>query len=604
MGESIKGLKRTHMCGELTAQNVGERVVLMGWVQRRRDLGGLIFVTLRDRTGIIQLVFDQEESKDLFDKGATLRSEYVIASKGLVVNRAPEAINPNMATGTIEVKAEELRILSTSETPPFYIEDDINVGEALRYKYRYLDLRRPEMQKNLMIRHRIANIVRDFLNREGFLEIETPMLTKSTPEGARDYLVPSRVHAGEFYALPQSPQLFKQLLMLAGYDRYYQMARCFRDEDLRADRQPEFTQIDIEMSFVEIEDILAINEELIGEVFRQVLDIDIALPIPRMTYKEAMERYGSDKPDTRFGLELADISPLVGDSGFKVFSNAIKDGGRVGAINVKEGGDKFSRREIDSLGEYIKTYRAKGLAWINVTDDGIKSPIAKFLSQEEMEAILKDLNAKAGDLLLFVADKDEVVLQALGQLRLKLAKDLGIIPEGQYNLLWVTEFPLFEYDEEEDRLVAKHHPFTSPMDEDLPLLESEPEKVRAKAYDMVLNGNEIGGGSIRIHSTEVQERMFRALGFSLEKAWEQFGFLMEAFKYGTPPHGGIAYGLDRIAALLAGRSSIRDVIAFPKMQNASDPMTNAPSSVDEKQLKELHIAVEKNLKHNGEHKDV
>lgn len=600
MGESIKGLKRTHMCGELTSQNVGENVVLMGWVQRRRDLGGLIFVTLRDRTGIIQLVFDQEESSDLFDKAATLRSEYVIACRGQVVNRAPEAINPNMATGEIEVKAEELRILSKSETPPFYIEDNTNVSEALRYKYRYLDLRRPEMQRNLMIRHKIASQVRNFLNERGFLEIETPMLTKSTPEGARDYLVPSRVHPGKFYALPQSPQLFKQLLMLAGYDRYYQIVRCFRDEDLRADRQPEFTQIDIEMSFVEIDDVLTINEEMIAHIFKQVLDIDIPTPFKRMTYKEAMERYGSDKPDTRFGLELVDVSSLVANSKFKVFSGAVKKGGSVRAINAKGAGDKFSRRDIDSLGEFVKTYRAKGLAWINVTPEGVKSPIAKFLSQEELDAILNHLKAEPGDLLLFIADENEIVFQALGQLRLELARRLDIIPKDQYNILWITEFPLFEYDQEEGRYVAKHHPFTSPMDEDLHLLESEPEKVRAKAYDMVLNGNEIGGGSIRIHDMSLQERMFKALGFTMEKAWEQFGFLLEAFKYGAPPHGGIAYGLDRIAALLAGRTSIRDVIAFPKVQNASDLMTNAPSFVDEKQLKELHISIDKKI----ENKDV
>ncbi len=600
MGESIKGLKRTHMCGELTSQNVGEDVVLMGWVQRRRDLGGLIFVTLRDRTGIIQLVFDQDDSNDLFNKAATLRSEYVIACRGQVINRAPEAINPNMATGEIEVKAEELRVLSKSETPPFYIEDNTNVSEALRYKYRYLDLRRPEMQRNLMIRHKIASQVRNFLNERGFLEIETPMLTKSTPEGARDYLVPSRVHPGKFYALPQSPQLFKQLLMLAGYDRYYQIVRCFRDEDLRADRQPEFTQIDIEMSFVEVDDVLAINEELIAYIFKQVLDVDIPIPFKRMTYKEAMERYGSDKPDTRFGLELVDVSSFVANSEFKVFSGAVKKGGSVRAINAKGAGAKFSRRDIDSLGEFVKTYRAKGLAWINVTPEGVKSPIAKFLSQEELNEILNQLNAEPGDLLLFIADENEVVFQALGQLRLELARRLDIVPKDEYNLLWITEFPLFEYDQEEGRYVAKHHPFTSPMDEDLHLLESEPEKVRAKAYDMVLNGNEIGGGSIRIHDISLQERMFKALGFTMENAWEQFGFLLEAFKFGAPPHGGIAYGLDRIAALLAGKTSIRDVIAFPKVQNASDLMTNAPSFVDEKQLNELHISVDKKI----ENKDV
>lgn len=588
------------MCGELTSNDLGQNVVLMGWVQRRRDLGGLIFVTLRDKTGIIQLVFDQDESKALFHKAARLRSEYVIASAGEVIARAPEAINPDMPTGSIEIKVKELRILSGAETPPFYIEDNINVGEALRYRYRYLDLRRPEMQNNLLVRHRIANSVRDFLNGKGFMEIETPMLTKSTPEGARDYLVPSRVHLGKFYALPQSPQLFKQLLMLAGYDRYYQLARCFRDEDLRADRQPEFTQIDIEMSFVEIEDILAINEEMIADVFRRVLGIEISLPLKRITYKEALERYGLDKPDTRFGLELMDVSALVADSDFKVFSNAVGSGGSVRAINVKGCGNKFSRREIDSLGEYVKDYRAKGLAWIHYSEDGIRSPIAKFLAREEMDAIIKYMDAEVGDLLLFVADRDEIVFQALGNLRQKLGRQLDLIPTDRYDLLWITEFPLFEYDEGENRFVAKHHPFTSPMDEDIDLLDTRPGETRAKAYDMVLNGNEIGGGSIRIHDIEVQERMFKALGFTLEEAWEQFGFLMEAFKYGTPPHGGIAYGLDRIAALLAGRPTIRDVIAFPKVQNASDPMTNAPTAVDSRQLEDLHIAIAK----NGEDKDV
>lgn len=591
MEEFLAGLKRTHMCGELTTENVEQNVVLMGWVQRSRNLGGLIFVSLRDRTGIIQVVFDENRcSEDIFKKAETLRTEFVIAVVGQVALRSEEAINDKMPTGRIEVIAEDLRILSTAETTPFYIEDGINVSEALRYKYRYLDLRRPEMQKNLILRHKLASLVRDFLNREGFLEIETPMLTKSTPEGARDYLVPSRVHPGKFYALPQSPQLFKQLLMISGYDRYYQIVRCFRDEDLRADRQPEFTQIDIEMSFVDIDDILSINEKMIAYIFREALGVEIKLPLPRMTYKEAMERYGSDKPDTRFGMELVNISDLVADSEFKVFAGAVKNGGSVRGINAKGCGN-FSRKEIDSLGEFVKTYRAKGLAWINVTEEGVKSPIAKFFTEDQLDAILTRMEAEVGDLLLFIADANPVVFQALGHLRLEIARRLDILNPSEYNLLWVTEFPLFEYDEEEGRYVAKHHPFTSPMDEDIQFLESDPEKVRAKAYDIILNGVEIGGGSIRIHSTSLQEKMFKALGFSKEKAWDQFGFLLEAFKYGTPPHGGIAYGFDRLVMLLAGRNTIRDVIAFPKVQNASDLMTEAPSMVDIKQLEELHIRV-------------
>ena len=591
MEEFLAGLKRTHMCGELTTENVEQNVVLMGWVQRSRNLGGLIFVSLRDRTGIIQVVFDENRcSEDIFKKAETLRTEFVIAVVGQVALRSEEAINDKMPTGRIEVIAEDLRILSTAETTPFYIEDGINVSEALRYKYRYLDLRRPEMQKNLILRHKLASLVRDFLNREGFLEIETPMLTKSTPEGARDYLVPSRVHPGKFYALPQSPQLFKQLLMISGYDRYYQIVRCFRDEDLRADRQPEFTQIDIEMSFVDIDDILSINEKMIAYIFREALGVEIKLPLPRMTYKEAMERYGSDKPDTRFGMELVNISDLVADSEFKVFAGAVKNGGSVRGINAKGCGN-FSRKEIDSLGEFVKTYRAKGLAWINVTEEGVKSPIAKFFTEDQLDAILTRMEAEVGDLLLFIADANPVVFQALGHLRLEIARRLDILNPSEYNLLWVTEFPLFEYDEEEGRYVAKHHPFTSPMDEDIQFLESDPEKVRAKAYDIILNGVEIGGGSIRIHSTSLQEKMFKALGFSKEKAWDQFGFLLEAFKYGTPPDGGIAYGFDRLVMLLAGRNTIKDVIAFPKVQNASDLMTEAPSMVDIKQLEELHIRV-------------
>lgn len=591
MEEFLDGLKRTHMCGELTTENVEQNVVLMGWVQRSRNLGGLIFVSLRDRTGIIQVVFDENRcSEDIFKKAESLRTEYVIAVTGRVALRSKEAINEKMATGRIEVIAEDLRIFSTAETTPFYIEDGINVSEALRYKYRYLDLRRPEMQKNLILRHKVATLVRDFLNREGFLEIETPMLTKSTPEGARDYLVPSRVHPGKFYALPQSPQLFKQLLMISGYDRYYQITRCFRDEDLRADRQPEFTQIDIEMSFVDIDDILSINEKMIAYIFEEVLGVEIKLPFPRMTYKEAMERYGTDKPDTRFEMELINISDLVKDSEFRVFAEAVKSGGSVRGINAKGCGN-FSRKEIDSLGEFVKTYRAKGLAWINVTEEGVKSPIAKFFTEEQLSAILERMEAEVGDLLLFIADTDSVVFQALGHLRLEIARRLNILNPSEYNLLWITEFPLLEYDEEEGRYVAKHHPFTSPVDEDIQFLETQPEKVRAKAYDIILNGVEIGGGSIRIHNASLQEKMFKALGFSKEKAWEQFGFLLEAFKYGTPPHGGIAYGFDRLVMLLAGRNTIRDVIAFPKVQNASDLMTGAPSEVDLRQLEELHIKI-------------
>lgn len=589
MSELLSGLKRSHMCGMINYELIGQEVTLMGWVQRRRDLGGLIFVYLRDREGFVQVVFDADKSRELFEKAQSIRSEFVLALVGTVVKRSDEAINSKLPNGDIEVVANELRILSTAATPPFYIEDDVNVSEVLKLKYRYLDLRRPEMQKNLILRHKVAKWVRDFLDIEGFLEIETPMLTKSTPEGARDYLVPSRVHPGKFYALPQSPQIFKQLLMLSGYDKYFQIARCFRDEDLRADRQPEFTQIDIEMSFVDIDDVITINERMMADVFKKAIGADLTLPLPRITYKEAMERFGSDKPDTRFGLELSDVSDLVKDCSFKVFVDAVNTGGSVRAINAKGCGEKFSRKEIDSLVEHVKTYRAKGLAWINVGKEGIKSPIAKFLTEDQMTALLKQLKAETGDLLLFVADKDEVVFQSLGHLRLELANRLDLLDNSVQNLLWVTEFPLLEYDEEESRYIAKHHPFTCPMDEDIPMLETQPEKVRAKAYDIILNGVELGGGSIRIHSTELQEKMFSALGFTKEQAWERFGFLLEAFKYGTPPHGGIAYGLDRMIMLMANRDSIRDVIAFPKVQNASDPMTEAPSSVDEKQLKELHI---------------
>ena len=578
------------MCGTLNSQNIGDEITLNGWIQRRRDLGGLIFVDLRDITGIAQIVFDKDISLDAFTKAEKLGSEYVIAVKGKVHRR--ESINPNLPTGEIEIFAEELQILNTSETPPIYIKDDDDVSENLRLKYRYLDLRKPSMQKNLIFRSKVANVVRNFLIEENFVEVETPMLTKTTPEGARDYLVPSRVNPGKFYALPQSPQLFKQLLMVSGMEKYFQIVKCFRDEDLRADRQPEFTQIDCEMSFVDIEDVLEINERLMQKVFKETLNIDIQLPIQRMTYKEAMDRYGLDKPDTRFGFEIVDVSEAVKNSEFKVFSSTIKNGGFVKAININGYQDKFSRRDITALEEVAKTYGAKGLAWIKITKDGITSPIAKFLSEDELKDIIEILNAKEGDLLLFVADKYEIVCDALGHLRLEVAGKLDILKSDEYNLLWITDFPLLEYDEEEGRYISKHHPFTSPMDEDIELLDTHPEKVRAKAYDMVLNGHEIGGGSIRIHSSELQQKMFKILGFSDEESWEKFGFLLEAFKYGTPPHGGIAYGLDRLVMLLLGKENIRQVIAFPKTQNATCPMTNAPSLADEKQLAELHIKLD------------
>lgn len=587
----LSGLKRTHMCGELGLGDVDKTVTVMGWVQRRRDLGGVIFIDLRDRTGIVQVVFNEVFDADAFEAAQALRNECVIAVVGEVVKRSEDTINPKIPTGEIEIRANALNILARSETPPFPIEDDINVSEILRLKYRYLDLRRPVMQKNLMLRHNVCKITRDFLSDEGFIEIETPMLTKSTPEGARDYLVPSRLHPGSFYALPQSPQLFKQILMISGFDKYFQIARCFRDEDLRADRQPEFTQIDIEMSFVDIDDVMDLNEHLIARIFKDILDMDISLPLRRLTYREAMERFGSDKPDTRFGLELTNISDIVKDTQFKVFGDVIAHGGSVRGINVQGGADKFARRELDALVDFVKVFGAKGLAWITVEENDLKSPITKFLRQNEINDILHRMDAKPGDLLLFVADKDEVVFDALGQLRLELGKRLNLIDTSKYDLLWVTEFPLLEYSQEEKRYVAKHHPFTSPMDEDIALLDSEPWKARSKAYDMVLNGNEIGGGSIRIHSTELQQKMFEVLGFSKEDAWERFGFLLKAFEYGAPPHGGMAYGLDRLLMILAGLSTIRDVIAFPKIQNASCPLTEAPSPVDEKQLRELHIKV-------------
>lgn len=589
MAEKLGNWKRTGMCQEFSEKDIGKSVTLMGWVNSRRNLGGLIFVWLRDRSGVIQLVFDEAEKKSYFADAQSLRSEYVIAVKGQIAARAPENYNDDLATGRIEVRVEELKILSEAQTPPFEIEENSKVKEELRLKYRYLDLRRPDMQRNLILRSQIAMSTRQYLFEQGFLEIETPILQKSTPEGARDYLVPSRVHPGKFYALPQSPQIFKQLLMVSGMDKYYQIAKCFRDEDLRADRQPEFTQVDMELSFVTEEDIIAVNEGLFQRIFKDTLGVEIPLPLPRLTWQQAMDRYGSDKPDTRFGMELFDISDIAGKCGFQVFAQAVANGGSVRGIKAEHAG--LSRKEIDALAEFVKTYGAKGLAWINFKEEGISSPIAKFLSEQEMEAIAQRAEAKTGDILFFVADSDKAVYASLGALRLELGKKLGLIPENQWNLLWVTEFPQFEYSEEEGRLVAKHHPFTSPMDEDLDLLETEPEKVRAKAYDIVLNGIELGGGSIRIHDSALQERMFRALGFTKQQAWERFGFMMRAFQYGTPPHGGLAYGLDRLAMLLAGRQSLRDVIAFPKVQNASDLMSEAPDMVDQAQLNELGIGI-------------
>lgn len=590
MSESIYGLKRTHRCAELDLENIGENVTAMGWVHKRRDLGGVIFIDLRDRSGLLQVVFNNEDDTTLFEKAEKLRSEYVIAVNGRVVKRSPETVNSKIKTGEIEVRASELRILCNAETPPMLIEEDSDVNEAVRLKYRYIDLRRPDMQQNLMLRHKVAKIARDYYDEKGFIEIETPMLTKSTPEGARDYLVPSRIHPGRFYALPQSPQLFKQLLMVSGFDRYFQIVKCFRDEDLRADRQPEFTQIDLEMSFVNVEDVLDINEGFVAKAFKDALGVELELPFTRITYQEAMDRFGSDKPDTRFGLELVNISDIVENCGFKVFSDAVKKGGSVRAINAKGCGSKFSRREIDSLVEFVKGNKAKGMAWIVVEEDELKSAVTKFFNDDEINSILERVKAEPGDLICFVADKNEIVYAALGQLRMELARRLKLIDKRVYNFLWITEFPLFEFDEEEKRLVAKHHPFTSPMDEDIEYLDTMPEVVRAKAYDLVLNGVELGGGSIRIHSQDIQMEMFKALGFTREEAWEKFGFLLDAFKYGTPPHGGMAFGFDRFIMLMAGKDSIRDVIAFPKVQNASCPMTNAPDIVDQKQLKELKIA--------------
>lgn len=592
MGEKMGNLRRTDMCGNLRLDDVGREVILMGWVQRQRNLGSLIFVDLRDTSGIAQVVFDDTISKEIFKKAEKIRSEYVLAVRGKVRKR--ESVNNEIPTGKIEILADTLKILDESETPPIYIKDGDEVSEAMRLKYRYLDLRKPSMQKKLKMRHKAAKIIRDFLDENNFVEIETPMLTKPTPEGARDYLVPSRINAGKFYALPQSPQLMKQLLMVSGMDRYYQIVRCFRDEDLRANRQPEFTQVDMEMSFVDIEDVIEVNERLLKRLFKELKGVDITIPIQRMTYKEAMNRFGSDKPDLRFGFEIRDISDLVGNSSFKVFKNTIDNNGQVRGINVDGHEGDFSRKDISKLEEYTKTFGAKGLAWIKITKEEISSPIAKFLSKEELDNIIERMNGKAGDLLLFVADKENIVLDSLGNLRAEIAKKLNVIDKDDLKLLWITEFPLFEWSEEEKRYVAKHHPFTHPMDEDIDLLETQPEKVRAKAYDIVINGDEMGGGSIRINDSDLQERMFKALGFTMEEAWNKFGFLLEAFKYGTPPHGGLAYGFDRLMMLLTESDNIKDVIAFPKTQSATCLLTDAPTEVSEKQLEEVHIKV--NLK--------
>ena len=591
MAESMKGLKRSHRCGELSAANVGENVTIMGWVQKNRNKGGLVFVDVRDRSGLIQVVFE-EGSTDaaLIEKAAKLRAEYVVAIVGKVAKRSG-AVNENLSTGDIEVIPSELRVLSEAETPPFPIEENSKTKEEIRLKYRYLDLRRPDMQKNLLLRSRVATLTRQFLAEEGFLEIETPILGKSTPEGARDYLVPSRVHPGNFYGLPQSPQLFKQLLMCSGCDRYFQIAKCFRDEDLRADRQPEFTQIDMELSFVDVDDVIDVNERLLAKLFKDVLDVEVPLPIPRMTWQEAMDRYGSDKPDTRFGMELTDVTEVVKDSEFVVFKGAIENGGTVRGINANGQGE-MPRKKIDKLVSFAKDYGAKGLAYIAIQNDGtVKSSFAKFMTEEEMKALIDAMGGESGDLLLFAADKNKVVWDVLGNLRLELAKQMDLLRKDEYKFLWITEFPLLEWSEEQNRYVAMHHPFTMPMEEDLPYLESEPGRVRAKAYDITLNGNEIGGGSVRIFQDDVQERMFAALGFSKEEAYDRFGFLLDAFKYGVPPHAGLAYGLDRMVMLMAKEDSIRDVIAFPKVKDASCLMTEAPNVVDEKQLEELGLAL-------------
>ena len=593
MAESMQGLHRTCRCAEVTTQMVGSEVTLMGWVQKARDKGGIIFVDLRDRSGIMQLIFENGSiDEEGFAKAGKLRSEFVIAVTGTVEKRGG-AVNENLATGEIEVRAKSLRVLSEAEIPPFPVEENSKTKEDVRLKYRYLDLRRPDLQKNLILKSRVMQLTRSFFTNEGFLEIETPMLGKSTPEGARDYLVPSRVHPGCFYGLPQSPQLYKQLLMCSGYDRYIQIARCFRDEDLRADRQPEFTQIDMELSFVDVDDVIDVNERYLSYLFKEVLGIDVKLPIQRITWQEAMDRFGSDKPDMRFGMELHDVSGIVKNCGFSVFTSALENGGSVRGINA-EGQGSMPRKKIDKLVEFAKGYGAKGLAYIAIAEDGTrKSSFAKFMTDEEMDALVAAMDGKAGDLLLFAADKKKLVYDVLGALRLELAKQMDLLDKNEYRFVWVTEFPLLEWSEEENRFTAMHHPFTMPMDEDIPLLDTDPGAVRAKAYDIVLNGNEIGGGSVRIHQDDIQERMFKELGFTPEAAHEQFGFLLDAFKYGVPPHAGLAYGLDRLVMLIAKVDSIRDVIAFPKVKDASCLMTQAPQRVSEAQLNELGLEVEK-----------
>ena len=591
MAESMKGLHRSHRCTEVSSSNIGEKVTVMGWVQKRRNLGSLIFIDLRDRSGLLQIVFDEDSvGAEGFAKAGTLRSEYVVAIEGTVQKRSA-AVNENLKTGDIEVIATSLRILSESQTPPFAIEENSQTKEDIRLKYRYLDLRRPDIQRNLMLKSRVLGLMRQFMANEGFLEIETPILCKSTPEGARDYLVPSRVHPGNFYALPQSPQLFKQLLMASGYDRYFQIARCFRDEDLRADRQPEFTQADMELSFVDIEDVLDVNERLLKYVFKEAIGVDIQLPLPRMPWQEAMDRFGSDKPDTRFGMELVDVSDVVKGCGFGVFTGALENGGSVRGINV-EGQGAMPRKKIDKLVEHAKGCGAKGLAYLCVNEDGTyKSSFAKFMTEDELKALVEKMNGKPGDLLLFAADKNKIVWNVLGALRLQLGEELGLMDENQYNFLWVTEFPLLEWSDEENRFMAMHHPFTMPMEEDWDKIDTDPGAVRAKAYDIVLNGTELGGGSVRIHQDDIQEKMFEVLGFTKERAHEQFGFLLDAFSYGVPPHAGLAYGVDRMIMHMVHADSIRDVIAFPKVKDASDLMSEAPGTVDERQLEELGIQI-------------
>ncbi|MDY4079339.1 MAG: aspartate--tRNA ligase [Clostridium sp.] len=590
MGEALGGLKRTMYCGLVREANIGETITLMGWVQRNRKLGGLEFIDLRDREGIMQIVFGEEINAEAFEKAKTVKPEYCIAVTGKVVKR--EAVNENMPTGMVELLGTSIKILSESETPPIMIKEGLDASEQIRLKYRYLDLRRPDMQKIFMIRNKTTKAIRDFLVDNGFIEVETPILTKSTPEGARDYLVPSRNYPGKFYALPQSPQTLKQILMVSGFDKYYQIAKCFRDEDLRANRQPEFTQVDMELSFVEEDDIMELNERLIAHVFKEVIGYDVKLPIKRMTFKEAMEKYGSDKPDLRFGMEITDLTDVVKDVDFKVFTSALEIGGSVRALCLK-GGASMGRKDIDRLGEFVKTYKAKGLAYIQLKEEGIKSPISKFLTEDQMNKIISTMNAETGDLILIVADKNSVVFQSLGALRLELAKKFDLIKDkNEFNFTWITEFPLFEYSEEEGRYTACHHPFTAPMDEDIDMIESNPGEVRSKAYDLVLNGEELGGGSIRIHTIELQQRMLKALGFTEEQAWESFGFLLEAFKFGPPPHGGLAFGLDRMVMFLAGTDNIKDVIAFPKNQNAYCYLSEAPNIVDEKQLKDLGIKID------------